>query len=120
MADKGTLTPAAWLEGCEWFGPVGPAGAPYIGALPLSTPPLDLTRRISGTFTEAGQPLVDARIILHWRPNMIVVARTATDKSGYYQFNKLVAGSNNYVVVMQDKDGGTVYNDIIRSLLTPG
>lgn len=70
--------------------------------------------------TEAGVPLKDATVLLYWRPTGLLCGRTYTDVNGAYTFSGLIAASNNYVVVLQDKEGGTIYNDVIRSLLTPG
>jgi hypothetical protein len=70
--------------------------------------------------TEAGVPLNNANVLLYWRPSGLLCGRTSTNANGVYTFSGLVAASNNYVVVLQDKEGGTVYNDVIRSLLTPG
>ena len=75
---------------------------------------------LGGVITESGNPVFGVVIFLHWRKTMQVIAKTYTDASGSYSFADVdPARSTDYVVVIQDKAGGTVYNDAIFALVAP-
>lgn len=76
-------------------------------------------KTISGVVTENGVPLANCLIHLHYRPDGACIGRTWSAADGTYSFTGLYADGN-YFIVFQDKDGGTVYNDIIQSQFTPG
>jgi hypothetical protein len=86
--------------------------------------PLDVKRfrpqngTVGGTVSEAGVPLEGVRVLLHWRRAMVCIGITYTNAAGEFLFTGLdpTAGSE-YVVVIQDKVGGTVYNDAIFALV---
>lgn len=79
---------------------------------------LSLLGVIEGNVTENGTPIADALIHLFWRSSMQCIGRTWTDANGDYQFTGLDT-SKTYVVIAQDKAGGTQYNDQIRALVAP-
>ena len=75
---------------------------------------------IGGVVSEAGIPIENVKVFLHWRKSMACIAIAYTNSSGAYSFTGLdPTAQNDYVVVIQDRDGGTVYNDAIFALVAP-
>lgn len=75
---------------------------------------------IGGVISEAGVPIANVVVFLHWRKNMHRIERTFTDADGAFSFSGLdPTAENDYVVVIQDREGGTVYNDAIFALVAP-
>jgi len=73
---------------------------------------------LGGTVTEGGVPLANVRVIVFDRKNMIKVATTFTAADGTWEIGGLFnSWIDKYVVVYQDKDGGTLYNDAIYAHL---
>lgn len=117
MADKGSLTPhpgGMLLWRCHTI------PGPWYYSNNARYWASDQSRVISGTVSESGTPIADCMVLLYWRPTGMLIGKTSTAKDGTYTFAGLIGGSSEYVVVAQDKAGGTVYNEIIKSLLTPG
>ncbi|HOX27390.1 MAG TPA: SdrD B-like domain-containing protein [Candidatus Krumholzibacteria bacterium] len=78
---------------------------------------LNADGNLGGTISESGNPINGVVVFLHWRQTMQVIAKTYTDANGEYSFSGLdPAMSEKYVVVIQDRPGGTVYNDAIYAL----
>lgn len=115
MADKGALTPS-------WRGerPIGLLPGPWYYTTTARLHAADQSAVISGRKTESTVPVKDATVKLYWRPTGCLCGKTGTDQFGYYEFTGLVAGVDQYQVVMEDKPTGTQYNDQIKSMLTPG
>lgn len=74
---------------------------------------------ISGTVTEAGQPVANARMFLFWRPTMQAIGFTRTSSTGAFSFSGLSTNHDDYTVVALDPDSGTQYKDVLFSHLTP-
>lgn len=81
--------------------------------------PLAQNGSITGTVQENGVAVKGALITLHWRSSMACIGRTWSAADGSFSFTNLDPGLSGYVIICQDPDGGTQYNDIIYSLLTP-
>jgi len=68
--------------------------------------------RIEGVLTK------NVEVWLLWRPTMVPLERTYSDANGAYHFNNVPADTPNLVVYFKDPAGGTVYNDIVKALIT--
>jgi len=75
---------------------------------------------LSGTVTVGGSPVANIRVVLLYRWPTSILDIQYTDASGNYSFSNLdTTLTNSYAVVFLDAQGGTLYNDIISSQLTP-
>jgi hypothetical protein len=75
---------------------------------------------LSGTVTVGGSPVANIRVVLLYRWPISILDIQYTDASGNYSFANLdTTLTNSYAVVFLDAQGGTLYNDIISSHLTP-
>jgi hypothetical protein len=113
MSDLGSIARSPELT---VYGITGPGYAGGTIAAPLAQ-----NGSLSGTVTVGVTPVNGAKLYLYWRQSMQMVARTFTDAAGDYSFTGLPpSATNGYAIVVFDPEGGTVYNDHIKSLLTPG
>jgi hypothetical protein len=120
MADLGTIgNPAVVIGGGITDGEYVRVNPTYFGANLADMRP-NLSGRIQGVVTENSIPVPGARVLLYWRPSGQLVGTSFTDGDGYYEFAGLIPDPGVYAVVVQDKAGGTQYNDQIKSLTTPG
>lgn len=91
-------------------------GIAYSSVLPQST----RTGVISGTVTAAsGTPAVGHRVIAVVPHSYALHARTETGAAGAYTLPHLDKSSR-YHVIFEDYDGGTQYDYLIHSNVTPG
>lgn len=73
-----------------------------------------------GTVLEAGIPVANVRVTVLWRPSMQPIARVYTNAVGEWTAEGFDPTDYvNYVVVIHDPEGGTVYNDAIYALVAP-
>jgi hypothetical protein len=98
---------------------VFPFGDATLGAnAPSST--ADQSGVISGVVLEGGAtPVPNCLVTVLYRPTMRPVARGWTDTSGAYSFSGFNHASSSYLVIAQDPATGTVYNDLVRALISP-
>jgi hypothetical protein len=74
---------------------------------------------LSGTVTANGVPVTDAVVYVFWRSTMRLAGRSGTDRNGAWSVSGLSPDSSNYLVIAKDAAGGTQYNDVVYSLVTP-
>lgn len=81
---------------------------------------LDTSGRLGGAITESGTPLKEAKITIHWRSSGRCIGIAYTDANGDWEIGGFdPSRSADYAVWIRDKDGGTVYNDVIYALVAP-
>lgn len=115
MADLGAIAKSGDEFGKVLIAPL-PAYAPTRNLLTFK--PMNGT--LGGTVLESGVPVADVRVTVLWRPSMQPIARTYTDAAGEWSVDGVdPTDTENYVVVIHDKEGGTVYNDAIYALVAP-
>lgn len=73
----------------------------------------------SGVVQLNGSPVQNCYVTLHWRRTMELIDRTWTDALGAYTFTGLNPDTDQYCVVCQDPEGGTLFNDQIIAQATP-
>lgn len=117
MADQGAIGfwDKDYMENC-YVAPTELYGGSQVFANSLTPKPMNGV--LSGTVTEGGVPLADVRVIIFDRRTMTKVGGAFTAADGTWEVGGLYPHwVDQYVVVYQDKDGGTLYNDAIYAHL---
>ncbi len=116
MADKGSIT----LTCFELFGDLSCLRVnPSYFANTIADMAPDVSGIIRGIVTELGTPIPNCKVLLLYRPDGSVVQKTRTGDDGTYEFRSLIPQAL-YSVIALDPDGGTAYNDQIKSSVVPG
>jgi hypothetical protein len=75
---------------------------------------------LSGTVLESGLPVAGVRVLVMYRKSGLPIGAAFTNAAGAWSVGGLNPDTPNaYAVWIQDKEGGTVYNDAIFASIVP-
>lgn len=78
------------------------------------------TGDISGVVMDGTNPVENANVTLHHTQTRKMIASTFTDENGEYIIKNIpILTGNTYFAIVDDVEGGTNYNSMILSGLTP-